>query len=421
MKAGDEQGRAPITVAANRLTSWSVMKRDAKEEEETLQKRERQPRRPREGTGRGNTVLVDSVAHGAAATRSTGQGAGSTVEQALIAQSIEREGELKMRVQRLEEELREKERLVEGMRNKMNSMLHIANDCGAQWTGVWLTLKDQEDPKDLSTLLDMQAKNAEAMQIAAEITGAQKDLRKEGEDVERGGEEARKLMFTDSEIRSLCGVPLSGEMYSYVRWSKPGELQVGELVAVRRQNSLVVFGIVFAIVDGVEDKVDVTIQCASRYAKGRLRKILSHNKIGKFAPAAFPHNYHEARYKEYISTKNEVASVAQEQRLKRTLSQYPRDLRSWCELGRLYHSRKELELARDAYEKALKEDPFDYVTLTSYGRLKLEEGDKTFATWLFRRAGVQQTMRSNEISLTNELRDKALGVNSLADGSLGLD
>ena len=238
MKGGGRT-RTGSDVAANRLTSWSVMKRDEREEEETLQKRERQPRRPRQGTGRGNTVLVDSVAHGAAATGSAGQGAGSTVGQALIAQSIEREGELKMRVQRLEEELREKERLVEGMRNKMNSMLHIANDNGAQWAGVWRTLKDQEDPKDLSTLLEMQAKNAEAMQIAAEITGAHKDVRKEeGEDVERGGEDARKLMFTDSEIRGLCGVPLSGEMYSYVRWSKPGELQVGELVAVRRQSSV---------------------------------------------------------------------------------------------------------------------------------------------------------------------------------------
>eukprot|EP00960_Hanusia_phi_P068249 766797-Hanusia_phi.AAC.1 len=210
--------------ARAKATNWSIMRRDGSKEEATDDKHMADP-------GRNKTTLSRLRAD-------RGEKAGSHVEQALIAKSIEREGELKMRVQTLEGELREKDRLVQSMREKMNSMLHVANDCGAQWTGVWLALNHQEDPKDLSMLLDQQAKNAEALQIAAEITGAEREARNHSEDADGDKEAARKMMFTDSEIRDLCGVPLSGEMYSYVRWSKPGELQVGELVAVRRQNSV---------------------------------------------------------------------------------------------------------------------------------------------------------------------------------------
>ena len=195
---------------------------------------------------------------------------------------------------------------------------------------------------------------------------------------------------------SMCGFPLRDEEVKEVKWSKAGEASVGQLVAVRRRNGRMIYGLIHDVLWSRDNHMlfDVTIQ--STYGPGtgggRLRKVLPPHLVGILS--AKQDEWGREADKAYIDSESAAQTAmctpedVRERLLRELLRRRPDDLRANCELGRLCHSRNKLEEAEKYLRAALRVDPDDHVSLTCYGRLLMVLGDAEYASNLFRKAGV---------------------------------
>ena len=195
-------------------------------------------------------------------------------------------------------------------------------------------------------------------------------------------------------LANMCGYPLSAEEVKMVRWSRPGEVVVGQLVAVRRNNGRVVKGLVHDLVGGSQGGlVDVTVQSTRGpgLGGGRLRKVVAHHLVGhlpeNLAAGSSSAQYRAAEHAAQAQTHGTVED-AKERLLREALRRQPSDVRAHCELGHLCHLRNALKEAETHFRAALEIEPDDHVTLMRYGRLLMVLGDGEYACRLFRKAGV---------------------------------
>jgi len=202
---------------------------------------------------------------------------------------------------------------------------------------------------------------------------------------------------------SMCGFPLGDEEVKDVTWSKAGEASVGQLVAVRRRNGRMVYGLIHDVLWSHDNQMllDVTVQSTHGPGTGggRLRKVLPPYLVGILGAKQGEWNQgqrgREAHCdKAYIDCESPAQTAlctsddARERLLREAVRRRPDDLRANCELGRLCHARNKLQDAEHYLRAALRADPDDHVALTCYGRLLMVLGDAEYASNLFRKAGV---------------------------------
>mmetsp|Transcript_6901 Transcript_6901/g.10850 ORF Transcript_6901/g.10850 Transcript_6901/m.10850 type:complete len:461 (-) Transcript_6901:1504-2886(-) len=341
---------------------------------------------------------------------------------------LEREQKLRMKLQKAETEIAEKNDQVEELNSRIERMVFLAHNARMQWTAAWMDKNEQfadnilqlesAGPDDMATRMDQRVATARKLEMYKqgvadgsrddEAGSAAPSLPEEYEmsGTQRKGDIVRwkdggEQTVLEMDLMALVGLPLSHNQAEWIHWCNPGEPHAGELIAIKRSSAVLQYALVFAELEG--DAYDITVQAPNGVGRGRLRKVMPAHKVGRLLHGAIPEHIRTGRPIHHKYSQDAAERISEEKlhanmevgKLLRLLDERPEDLRALCALGRLLEGNGDNTTASEYFERALKQDPDDYVTLTSFGRLLLSQGNRERATRLFRRAGVHLSLGSS--------------------------